>query len=37
VRVRLAAILNGLDAADIGQSILTIDRNRVRRRRLPIT
>ena len=36
VRDRLASILHGLSAADIGQSILTIDRNRVRRRRLPI-
>jgi predicted nuclease of predicted toxin-antitoxin system len=36
VRDRLAAILRGLRAADIGRSILTIDRKRVRRRRLPI-
>jgi predicted nuclease of predicted toxin-antitoxin system len=37
VRDRLAAILLAISAADIVQSILTIDRKRVRRRRLPIT
>jgi predicted nuclease of predicted toxin-antitoxin system len=37
VRDRLASILHAISAADIVQSILTIDRNRVRRRRLPIT
>lgn len=36
VRDRLSTILQGLSAADISQSILTIDRKRVRRRRLPI-
>jgi hypothetical protein len=36
VRDRLAAILLAISAADIVHSILTIDRNGVRRRRLPI-
>jgi predicted nuclease of predicted toxin-antitoxin system len=36
VRDSLATILPALSAADISQSILTIDRKRVRRRRLPI-
>jgi len=35
-RDRLARILQRISEADITQSILTIDRNRVRRRRLPI-
>jgi predicted nuclease of predicted toxin-antitoxin system len=33
---RMAEILGGLSEKDIVQSILVIDRNRVRRRRLPI-
>jgi predicted nuclease of predicted toxin-antitoxin system len=36
VRDRLATILQGISETDISQSILTIDRKRVRRRRLPI-
>ena len=36
VIARMAEILAGLTERDIGQSILVIDRNRVRRRRLPI-
>ena len=36
VRDRLGAILQGISATDISQSILTVDRKRVRRRRLPI-
>jgi predicted nuclease of predicted toxin-antitoxin system len=36
VRDRLAAIQHAISAADLRQSILTIDRTRVRRRRLPI-
>ena len=36
VRDRLDAVLHGVSEADITQSILTIERNRVRRRRLPI-
>jgi hypothetical protein len=36
VRDRLAIVLRGMSAADIGQSILTITRSSVRRRRLPI-
>jgi predicted nuclease of predicted toxin-antitoxin system len=34
---RLSDILCALSEADITQSILVVDRNRVRRRRLPIT
>jgi len=36
VRDRWGAILQGISATDISQSILTVDRKRVRRRRLPI-
>jgi predicted nuclease of predicted toxin-antitoxin system len=35
VIARMAQILDSLDGRDIGQSILVVDRNRVRRRRLP--
>jgi predicted nuclease of predicted toxin-antitoxin system len=37
VRSRLDAILSTLSADDIAQSIIVVDRDRVRRRRLPIT
>jgi predicted nuclease of predicted toxin-antitoxin system len=37
VRNRLASILSSLTAADIAQSIIVVDRERVRRRRLPIS
>jgi predicted nuclease of predicted toxin-antitoxin system len=36
VRNRLDAILSTLSADDIAQSIIVVDRDRVRRRRLPI-
>ena len=36
VRVRLNEILATLTEADIAQSIIVVDRDRVRRRRLPI-
>ena len=36
VIARMSEILAGLSDADIGQSILVVERNRVRRRRLPI-
>jgi predicted nuclease of predicted toxin-antitoxin system len=36
VRKRLAQILAGLAEHDIAQSIIVVDRDRVRRRRLPI-
>jgi predicted nuclease of predicted toxin-antitoxin system len=36
VRVRLSEILSTLTEADIAQSIIVVDRDRVRRRRLPI-
>lgn len=36
VRNRLASILSSLTAEDIAQSIIVVDRDRVRRRRLPI-
>ena len=36
VRTRLAEILAGLTEQDIAQSIIVVDRDRVRRRRLPI-
>lgn len=35
--VRMAEILRVLTAADIAQSIIVVDRDRVRRRRLPIS
>jgi predicted nuclease of predicted toxin-antitoxin system len=37
VIARLQQVLGGVDEADIAGSILVIDRERVRRRRLPIT
>jgi predicted nuclease of predicted toxin-antitoxin system len=36
VRKRLRDILDGLTETDIAHSIITVDRDRVRRRRLPI-
>ena len=36
VRTRLSEILAGLTERDIAQSIIVVDRDRVRRRRLPI-
>ena len=36
VIVRMSQILNAMDDTDIRQSILVVDRDRVRRRRLPI-
>jgi predicted nuclease of predicted toxin-antitoxin system len=36
VIARLGEILRALTAADVAQSIIVVDRNRVRRRRLPI-
>ena len=36
VITRLSEVLNGLSEADIVESILVVDRDRVRRRRLPI-
>jgi len=36
VRTRLGEILATLTEADIARSIIVVDRNRVRRRRLPI-
>jgi hypothetical protein len=36
VVARMEAILHGLKETDIQQSILVIDRDRVRRRRLPL-
>jgi hypothetical protein len=36
VRRRLDEILGGLTEMDIARSIITVDRDRVRRRRLPI-
>jgi predicted nuclease of predicted toxin-antitoxin system len=36
VRKRLGEILGGLTETDIAHSIVTVDRDRVRRRRLPI-
>jgi hypothetical protein len=37
VVARLSQVLAGLSEQDIAQSILVVDRDRVRRRRLPIT
>ena len=37
VVARLSEVLAGLSEQDIAQSILVVDRDRVRRRRLPIT
>lgn len=37
VRTRLAEVLSALTESDIEGSIITIDRDRVRRRRLPIS
>ena len=37
VVARLSEVLAGLSELDIAQSILVVDRDRVRRRRLPIT
>jgi len=37
VTARMAEILVGLSEADIGHSILVVERDRVRRRRLPIS
>jgi predicted nuclease of predicted toxin-antitoxin system len=36
VTTRMSGIVASLSEADIGQSILVVERNRVRRRRLPI-
>ncbi len=36
VAFRMSEVLAGLTEADIAQSIIVVDRNRVRRRRLPI-
>ncbi len=36
VRARMQQMLDGLDESELARSILVVDRNRVRRRRLPI-
>jgi predicted nuclease of predicted toxin-antitoxin system len=36
IMARLGEILRALTAADVAQSIIVVDRNRVRRRRLPV-
>jgi hypothetical protein len=36
ITTRLREVLAALTEADIGQSIIVVDRDRVRRRRLPI-
>jgi predicted nuclease of predicted toxin-antitoxin system len=37
IMARMSEILEGLEVADISQSIIVVDRKRVRRRRLPIS